>query len=82
MFLLDGVHGVKDNHDMKPHKLTAVRTKLGLSKTALARAIGVSVPTVSMWEGGHNPFPVWAQRLISLLLKSKEAREHYGISGD
>jgi len=63
------------------HPLTTARAKLGLDMTEMAKVLAVTVSAVSLWEARKRPFPVWAQRLISLLLKSKEAREHYGIGG-
>lgn len=35
-------------------KVKFVRKKLYLSQTALARAIGVSFPTINRWENGHT----------------------------
>jgi transcriptional regulator with XRE-family HTH domain len=66
---------------MKHHPLTLARAKLGLGMVELADKLGIDLSTVSRWEHGKRAYPKWAQRLISLLLKSKEAREHYGIGG-
>lgn len=35
-------------------KVKFVRKKLYLSQTALAKAIGVSFPTINRWENGHT----------------------------
>lgn len=34
-------------------KVKYVRKKLYLSQNALAKAVGVSYPTISRWENGH-----------------------------
>jgi DNA-binding XRE family transcriptional regulator len=34
-------------------KVKHVRKKLYLSQSALAKAVGVSYPTISRWENGH-----------------------------
>lgn len=34
-------------------KVQHVRKKLYLSQNALAKAVGVSYPTISRWENGH-----------------------------
>ena len=34
-------------------KIKCVRQKLYLSQNALAKAVGVSYPTISRWENGH-----------------------------
>ena len=60
-------------------RLTAQREALGLDKTLLARAIGVALSTVSLWEAGRRTYPAWAQRIVGLLVKSAEARRYYGI---
>lgn len=36
-----------------PEKIKHVRQKLYLSQGALAKAVGVSYPTISRWENGH-----------------------------
>ncbi len=35
-------------------KIKFVRKKLYLSQAALAKAIGVSFPTINRWENGHS----------------------------
>jgi DNA-binding XRE family transcriptional regulator len=52
---------------MTPDQITRGREELGLSKTALARAIGSTRVSVSKWERGHcTPMPIYARRLARL----------------
>jgi transcriptional regulator with XRE-family HTH domain len=44
---------------LTPSELTARRLSLGLSMSALARALGVDKGTVSYWESGKRPVPQW-----------------------
>lgn len=36
-----------------PEKVKHVRQKLYISQQALAKAVGISYPTISRWENGH-----------------------------
>ena len=42
---------------MAPALLVTIRHRLKLSQSILAKAVGVSRTTVSMWENGHVPIP-------------------------
>ncbi len=64
---------------MTPQEFEAARKQLGLSETALARLFKVGDRTVRRWEDGEKDIPGPAQVLISLLVKSPEARRLAGI---
>lgn len=59
-------------HDMNPAEFTATRTRLGLSQSALAAALGVDQATVSRWEAGKARIPA-AVELALTSLKEKNA---------
>lgn len=44
------------------------RLELNLSQRAIARHVGVSIPTVSCWENGTRPLPVEKLPLIAQVL--------------
>ena len=53
---------------MKPKQITALRKKLGLTQSQLARKLGVNRAAVCQWEhGSQNPLPM-AVRFMELLL--------------
>ena len=52
---------------MEPVLLVAIRHRLKLSQALLAKSVGVSRTTVSMWENGHVPIPKAAVELITRL---------------
>jgi DNA-binding XRE family transcriptional regulator len=52
---------------MDPALLVAIRHRLKLSQAILAKIVGVSRTTVSMWENGHVPIPKAAVELIKRL---------------
>jgi transcriptional regulator with XRE-family HTH domain len=59
---------------MTPAEFTAAREKLGLSKEALARILGVSSGrTVRWWESGGRPVTGPVALAMRLLLERKEA---------
>ncbi len=39
---------------LDPNRLSAIRTRLGLSQESMARVLGVSFASVNRWEGGHS----------------------------
>ncbi|TLY29861.1 MAG: helix-turn-helix domain-containing protein [Nitrospirae bacterium] len=49
---------------MEPALLVTIRHRLKLSQAILAKIVGVSRTTVSMWENGHVPIPKAAVELI------------------
>src|SRR2546427_12230773 len=55
---------------MEPALLVTIRRRLKLSQAILAKIVGVSRTTVSMWENGHVPIPKAAVELI----RSEERR--------
>src|SRR5439155_8221822 len=52
---------------MEPALLVAARHRLKLSQAILAKSVGVSRTTISMWENGHVPIPKAAVELITRL---------------
>lgn len=56
---------------MKPSakKLNAARNTLGLSPTAMARALGVPYPTLKDWQSGRRKMPAVGIRCVELLLR-------------
>lgn len=50
-----------------PHRLKAVRNRLGLSQEQMARLLGVSFVSVNRWEGGHSS-PAGSTRDLYLAL--------------
>lgn len=54
----------------EPEHVLPLRHKLGLTQMQLAESVGVSQPTVAMWEAGHRK-PSGA---ATILLKQLEDR--------
>lgn len=54
---------------MSPKELTAARTKLELSPTEMAKAMGVSYDTFKSWQSGRREMPAVAVRCVKLLLR-------------
>jgi DNA-binding transcriptional regulator YiaG len=52
---------------MDPALLVTIRHRLKLSQAILAKIVGVSRTTVSMWENGHVPIPKAAVELLKRL---------------
>ena len=53
-------------------KITALREKLGLTKAALARQIGVNVNTLWRWERGDRKPHGLHRKLIADLMRDSE----------
>jgi DNA-binding transcriptional regulator YiaG len=60
---------------MEPALLVTIRHRLKLSQAILAKIVGVSRTTVSMWENGHVPIPKAAVELIKRLFPWLERQE-------
>lgn len=58
---------------MKPNNLAAVRSKLGITKAALARDSGVSVKTIQRIEGRKGG-PAKVETLNALVLSMRRQR--------
>ena len=59
-----------DNEGMNGHELTRRREALGLSRTELAKRVGVSMPTVWRWETeGRRPIAAVAKVLEQTLVR-------------
>ncbi len=64
---------------MEPAILVTIRHRLKLSQAILAKIVGVSRTTLSMWENGHAPIPKAAVELIKRLFPWLERQERqYG----
>ena len=57
----------------------AVRVSLGLTQSAFAQVMGVSVKTVEAWEMGLNKPAGAARRLLSLLQKEPAILSRFNI---
>ena len=53
---------------MLSHELAEARLSLGLSPTAMARAMGVSYSTYQKWAGDHQRIPAVAARCVEYML--------------
>ena len=60
---------------MEPALLVTIRHRLKLSQAILAKIVGVSRTTVSMWENGHVPIPKAAVELIKRLFPWLDRQE-------
>jgi len=60
---------------MEPALLVTIRHRLKLSQAILAKIVGVSRTTVSMWENGHVPIPRAAVELIKRLFPWLDRQE-------
>lgn len=60
---------------MEPALLVTIRRRLKLSQAILAKIVGVSRTTVSMWENGHVPIPKAAVELIKRLFPWLDRQE-------
>ena len=60
---------------MEPAILVTIRHRLKLSQALLAKIVGVSRTTVSMWENGHAPIPKAAVELIKMLFPWLDRQE-------
>jgi DNA-binding XRE family transcriptional regulator len=60
---------------MEPALLVTIRHRLKLSQSILARTVGVSRTTVSMWENGHVPIPKAAVESLKRLFPWLDRQE-------
>ena len=58
-----------------PLKFTKRRKALFRSQQKAADAMGVSQTTLSMWETGHNPIPLWAVKFLECLERAAPLNE-------
>ena len=54
---------------MTPSQLKQARITLGLTQSAMAKAMGIGTRKWERWEGGHSPISPEGARLVELLLK-------------
>lgn len=55
-------------HTQTTSAVTEIREQLGLTRSQLARTLGVSARTIARWEERGQPsHPVWQRRLEDLL---------------
>jgi DNA-binding transcriptional regulator YiaG len=60
------------NYD--PKHVLPLRTKLNMTQTELAESVGVSQPTVALWEAGHRRPSGAAAILLKQLEKKTEKK--------
>ncbi len=66
-----------------PWLVKALRDKRGLTQEQLAREIGVSFSSVSVWENGHRrPQPYLANRLLEMAAEAGLDRKGYEDAAD
>ena len=56
---------------MRARELKQARTRLEMSQTALAEALGMSRSSVAQYEAGTQPIP----KVVALAIEALEARE-------
>ena len=76
--LLDGIAAIKQGKGKRttvdlPSDVKAIRTKTGLSQTAFAGLLGVSVRTLQEWEQGRRTPKGPAQALLRIADRHPEA---------
>jgi len=81
--LLDGIEAIKGGggvrHEVElPDDAKAVRTKTGLSQTAFAGVLGVSVRTLQEWEQGRRKPQGPARALLAIASRCPEVLLHGG----
>ncbi len=59
---------------MKPGDVRRIRLELGLSRSALSRAVGAAQPAVGRWEAGIYAPSRANARLLELLLAAHRAQ--------
>jgi DNA-binding transcriptional regulator YiaG len=57
-----------------PEHVLPLRNRLGLTQTQLAESVGVSQPTVAMWEAGHRKPSGAATILLKQLAQKAEKK--------
>jgi DNA-binding XRE family transcriptional regulator len=60
---------------LRSEELRHVRGVLGLTKSGLATALGVSLRSVEEWEGSRNPAPPYLQLALDRLASLKAAAD-------
>jgi DNA-binding transcriptional regulator YiaG len=59
----------------EPEHVLPLRTALGMTQTELADAVGVSQPTVALWEAGQRRPSGAATILLKQLQRKKSAKK-------
>lgn len=54
---------------MTPTQIKQARRELGLTQSAMAKAMGIGTRKWERWEGGHSPISPEGARLVEMLLK-------------
>ncbi len=60
---------------MKPETLTMVRKAEKLSKTAMAKKLGLAPKTWGDYELGHRPIPPWLAHAVTNIYRRQELIE-------
>jgi putative zinc finger/helix-turn-helix YgiT family protein len=64
---------------LTPAEIRFLRTHLGWSGTDFAKHMGVAAATVSRWENGHEPMGPQADRLLRLMVLTKDPVSNYSL---
>lgn len=82
---MDGLHRtiaqmlVRRRERFAPEEIRFLRKYLGLGSGDLAAHMGVSPETVSRWEGGRSPMASTADRLLRMLVATRQPVSHYPL---
>jgi putative transcriptional regulator len=81
--LLDGIEAIKTGGGVRhavelPDDAKAIREKTGLSQSAFAGVLGVSVRTLQEWEQGRRKPQGPAQALLAIVSRCPEVLLHCG----
>lgn len=64
---------------LTPAEIRFLRTRLGWSGTDFARHMGVKAETVSRWENGHDHMSPAADRLLRLMIVTRQPETDYSL---
>lgn len=64
---------------LTPAEIRFLRTRLGWSGTDFARHMGVKAETVSRWENGHDQMSPSADRLLRLMVVTRQPVSDYSL---
>jgi len=70
---------IRRRERLAPSEIRFLRKYLGLSSGDFAKHVGVSAETVSRWEQGRTPMGTTADRLVRMLVVTREPISHYPL---
>lgn len=59
---------------MNKSQLKQARHQLGLTQSAMAKAMGIGTRKWERWEGGHSPISPEGARLVEMLVELKAGK--------